>query len=54
MIGKILKIDASQVYRWVRKYAESIEEPKVNEATEEITFDEMRHFVGSKKTNSGS
>lgn len=43
------------VYRWIRAYEESIEEPKVREATEEIEFDERlsfaqyRHFIGSKK-----
>jgi transposase len=54
MIGDILKTDHTLVYRWIRKYAESMEEPKVNESTEEIEFDEMWHFIGSKKTNSGS
>lgn len=60
MIGDILKIDHTIVYRWIKAYAESIEEPKVSEATEEIEFDERlsfaqyRHYIGSKKTNSGS
>ena len=54
MIGEILKIDHNQVYRWIRAYAKSIEEPTVSETVEEIEFDEMWHFIGSKKTNFGS
>ena len=54
MIGEILGIDHALVYRWIRAYAERLEEPKVSEAVEEIEFDEMWHFIGSKKTNSGS
>jgi len=54
MIGDILKIDHTVVYRWIRRYSESIEEPEVSAAIEEMEFDEMWHFIGSKKTNSGS
>jgi transposase-like protein len=51
MIGDILKIDHTLVYRWIKKYAASIEEPKVSETVEEIEFDEMWHYIGSKKQN---
>jgi len=54
MIGEILKIDHTQVCKWIRAYGESMEEPKVSEAVEEIEFDEMWHYIGSKKTKSGS
>ena len=54
MIGKLLKTDHTLVYKWIKAYGESIEEPEVSGAIEEMEFDEMWHFVGSKKTNFGS
>ena len=54
MIGKLLKTDHTLVYKWIKTYGESIEEPEVSGTIEEMEFDEMWHFVGSKKTNYGS
>ena len=31
-----------------------IPEPQISENIKEIEFDEMRHFIGRKKTNFGS
>jgi transposase len=54
MMGRILGIDHTLVYRWVRSFGESIPEPEVPGDITEMEFDEMWHFVGSKKTSFGS
>jgi len=54
MIGKLLKIDHTLVYKWIKTYGERMEEPDVCGTIEEMEFDEMWHFIGSKKTNFGS
>jgi transposase len=54
MMGRILKIDHTLVYRWVRAFGESLPEPKVSGEIKQIEFDEMWHFIKSKKTNFGS
>jgi len=54
MLGRILKIDHTLVYRWIRAFGESLPEPEVSGEITEMEFDEMWHFIGSKKTNFGS
>ena len=54
MMGRILGIDHTLVYRWVRSFGESIPEPEVPGDITQMEFDEMWHFVGSKKTSFGS
>ena len=54
MIGKILNIKHTLVYRWIRDFGKSLPEPKVPNDIKEIEFDEVWHFVGSKKTSFGS
>jgi transposase-like protein len=54
MMGKILGIDHTQVYRWIRSFGESLPEPAIPDNITEIEFDEMWHFIGSKKTVFGS
>jgi transposase len=54
MMGKLLKIDHTQVYRWIRAYGESLPEPEVPGEITEMEFDEMWHFIGSKKESFGS
>jgi len=53
-IGKILGVDHSLVYRWVREAAGRLPEPAVASGITEVELDEMWHFVKSKKTSSGS
>jgi transposase len=53
MLGRILGIDHTLVYRWIRSFGESLPEPKVSGEIMQMEFDEMWHFVGSKKTNFG-
>jgi transposase len=54
MMGRILGIDYTLVYRWVRSFGESLPEPEVPGEITQMEFDEMWHFVGSKKTSFGS
>ena len=53
MMGRILKIDHTLVYRWVRAFGESLPEPEVSGEITQMEFDEMWHFIGSKKENFG-
>ena len=53
MMGRILGIDHTLVYRWIRAYGESLPEPQVSGNVTQMEFDEMWHFVGSKKENFG-
>jgi hypothetical protein len=54
MLGKIFGVSRSLTYRWIRDEAAKFPEPIVSGAIEEMEFDEMWHFIGSKKTNGGS
>jgi transposase len=54
MMGRILGVDHALVYRWVREFGESLPEPEVPGDIQEMEFDEMWHFIGSKKENFGS
>ena len=53
MLGKIFGRDRSLIYRWVKEAGLSFDEPSIDGEIKEIEFDEMWHFVGSKKTNFG-
>jgi len=54
MMGRILGIDHTLVYRWVREFGESLPEPEVPGNIRQIEFDEMWHFIKNKKTGFGS
>ena len=54
MIGKILNTDHTLVYRWIRAFGESLPEPDVSGEIRRMEFDEMWHFIGSKKESVGS
>jgi len=51
-IGKILNVDHSLVYRWIREAAESLPEPVIANDITEVELDEMWHFIKDKKTAS--
>ena len=51
MIGRILRIDHTLVYRWIRSFGESLPEPEVLGEIKQMEFDEMWHYIGSKKEN---
>ena len=54
MLGRILNIDHALVYRWIRSFGESLPAPKVSGEISQMEFDELWHFVGSKKEKFGS
>jgi transposase len=54
MMGRILGVDHTLVYRWIRAFGESLPEPEVSGEITQMEFDEMWHFIGSKKTSFGS
>lgn len=54
MLGKIFGVSRSLAYRWIREAGEALPEPEVSGDIKEMEFDEMWHFIGSKKTSSGS
>lgn len=53
-LGKLFNVNRSTTYRWIRNVAENIEEPQISSSIKEIEFDEMWHFINSKKTKNGS
>ena len=53
-LGKLFGTSHTQPYRWIQEAAETTQEPEISGDIREMEFDEMWHFIGSKKTNSGS
>ena len=54
MLGKLLGRNRSLIFRWIREAGLNTEEPAINEEITQIEFDEMWHFIQSKKENFGS
>lgn len=54
MLGKIFGHSRSLTYRWIAAEMEKLPEPAISGDIKEMEFDEMRHFIGSKKTRNGS
>ena len=54
MLGKLLNRNRSLIYRWIREAGINTEEPTINGEITQIEFDEVWHFVQSKKTSFGS
>lgn len=54
MLGKIFGHSPSLLYRWIVEEMAKLPEPAISGDIKEMEFDEMWHFIGSKKTNSGS
>lgn len=48
-IAKLLKVSAVAVLKWIKKYADEIEEPEEKNKSEVIQIDEVWHFVNGKK-----
>ncbi|WP_331255415.1 hypothetical protein [Candidatus Bealeia paramacronuclearis] len=51
MLGKILGHSPSLMYRWIVEAMDQVREPIISEGIQEMEFDEMWHFLGSKKQN---
>ncbi len=54
MLAKIFGVSRSLIYRWIAEEARRLPEPTVSGNILEMEFDEMWHFIGSKKTKPGS
>ena len=54
MLGKLLDDSPSLIYRWVENAGLALPEPSIAGDIKEIKFDEIWHFVRSKKTKNGS
>ncbi len=51
MIGKLLQIKHTLVYRWIREFGQNLPEPHVLDDIGQVEFDVMAVFVGLKKEN---
>ena len=54
MLGKLFGRNRSLIYRWIREAGINTEEPAIDGKITQIEFDEMWHFIQSKKQNFGS
>jgi len=54
MMGKLFGRNRSLIYRWIREAGLNTEEPSINGEITQIAFDEMWHYIQSKKRNFGS
>jgi transposase-like protein len=54
MMGKLFGRNRSLIHRWIREAGINAEEPAIEGEIAEIEFDEMWHFIQSKKRSFGS
>jgi hypothetical protein len=54
MLAKIFKTSPSLTYRWVVEAGARLPDQEISGNIAEMEFDEMWHFIGSKKTSFGS
>ena len=54
MLGQLLGRNRSLIYRWIREAGVNTKEPTIDGRITQIEFDEMCHFIQSKKENFGS
>jgi transposase len=47
-MGKILSVNHALAHRWIRAYGESLSEPEVSGAIQEMEFNEMWHLLVQK------
>lgn len=53
-LGKLFGVSRSIPYRWIKGEVDKIAEPSILGEIKEMEFDEMWHFIGSKKIKNGS
>lgn len=53
MLAKIFNTHPSLVYKWIIEASDKLPQSQISDDITEIEFDEMWHFIGSKKTNCG-
>lgn len=54
MLARLFGVSRSLVFRWIKEAGMALPEPVVEGNIREMEFDEMWHFIGSKKTKNGS
>jgi transposase len=54
LIAKLFGVTPPAVQKWLKREAALLGEPEIPATIQEMEFDEMWHFIGSKKTKSGS
>ena len=54
MLAKIFGRSRTLTYQWIAEEGARLSEPEISSDIKEIEFDEMWHFVQSKKTKNGS
>ena len=52
-MAKLLGVSRTTTYYWIRQAAAGTDEPAIASDIQEIEFDEMWHFIQSKKEKSG-
>src|SRR5512144_2450158 len=52
-IGKLFGVATPAVLKWIRQEEAKVAEPGVAGEIQEMEFDELWHFIGSKKTRNG-
>ncbi len=52
--GKLLCVSAQAVIDWVRQHTQDLPKIALDTPVQVVQFDEMWHYIGSKKTKSGS
>ena len=52
-LAKLFGVSRTTTYYWIRQAASIIDEPTIDADIQEIEFDEMWHFIQSKKEKSG-
>lgn len=53
-IARLLKVSPAAVWTWVRREAADLTYPSIAPTIREMEFDEMWHFLRSKKAHAGS
>jgi hypothetical protein len=53
-IAKLFGVTPPAVQKWLQREADLLDAPEIPGTIREMEFDEMWHFIGSKKTKSGS
>jgi hypothetical protein len=53
MARKIFKCSPTTIMNWIKAGSKEVAMPKICGDIKEIEFDEMWHFIGSKKTRNG-
>lgn len=54
MLGRLFGHSRSLIYRWIVQESAKLPHPVIDSEVKEIEFDEMWHFLQSKKTKNGS